>query len=275
MVLGLLVMAACDNMTGSMDTADEKLLTQAFDLTGNIVGVSQVGVDGVYIDPIADLELSTAQLSAGYDVYVTGYVGYLSSTSDGSHPRLTEFNLHVEKNLSGTWDVIGEWDAANLTSMTLSGRSNLPGREFDDAAFGTDFNKWTISETGSYRIRAKAIFTQEGTYGPETEYENVEVTLEMSFEVEFPAAPAIAARILEANNIDARYGNRRNGGNYISDVAKHMGPGTDFNGVQKELWEDDVKVMNKAYWDAVRSYLEGSPRNLVLNAAPEGYIWIW
>ena len=272
MVLGLLVMAACDNMTGSMDTAEEKLLTQAFDLTGNIVGVSQVGVDGVYIDPIADLELSAAQLSAGYDVYVTGYVGYLSSTSGGSHPKLKLLSLEVreENDPIGVWEEIGlfEDNENELTSSVI--RTDKSGREFNDVDIDTDFI-WTIESIGKYTIKARAEFTRANDYSPVEDTEDVVVTLEMSFEVEFPAAPAIAARILEANNVPARYGSGRTGGNYISDVAKHMGPGTDFDGESKELWVNDEKDMNQAYWDAVWDYLKG--RGLSLPNAPEGYIW--
>ena len=232
------------------------------------VGESTVGVAGVFIDPIANLQLSSAQLSAGYVIDVTGYVGYKSAASNPWNPRLTELHLEVNKDGEG-WLPINSWDDGQLRSEE-NVRDNKPGRKFDDTAFGTDFNKWTINATGSYKVRATAEFT--GPYADAVDTtEDIVVTLEMSFEVEFPAAPAIAARILEANDINARYGSSRTGGNYISDVAKLMGPGTNFNGVPKELWVNDEKVMNKAYWDAVKDYL--SSRGLSVPNAPAGYIW--
>lgn len=48
------------------------------------------------------------------------------------------------------------------------------------------------------------------------------------------AAPAIAGLLLEEAGIDNRYGTGKDGGNYISDVARNMAPDTDFNGVKKE-----------------------------------------
>ena len=48
------------------------------------------------------------------------------------------------------------------------------------------------------------------------------------------AAPAVAADLLKAADIKSRYGQGRNGGNHLADVAQHMGEGTDFNGVPEE-----------------------------------------
>jgi len=53
------------------------------------------------------------------------------------------------------------------------------------------------------------------------------------FDVECPAAPAVAGLLLEAVGLDNRYGTGKDGGNYIADVAKEMGPETDFHEVEK------------------------------------------
>lgn len=53
-------------------------------------------------------------------------------------------------------------------------------------------------------------------------------------EVSAKAAPAVAAYLLDEAGIAARYGNGRNGGNHIADVAGEMGDDTFFNGVAKE-----------------------------------------
>lgn len=60
-----------------------------------------------------------------------------------------------------------------------------------------------------------------------------EINTATDFEVEYLAAPAVAGLLLEAAGVDNRFGNGRDGGNYISLVARHMDPGTDFNGVSK------------------------------------------
>jgi hypothetical protein len=64
--------------------------------------------------------------------------------------------------------------------------------------------------------------------------EDTIVLEETDFEVEYLAAPAIAGLLLEEAGIDNRYGSGKDGGNYIKDVAEHMGPGTDFDEVAKE-----------------------------------------
>ena len=64
----------------------------------------------------------------------------------------------------------------------------------------------------------------------------------MAEQEDHPAAPAVANELLKDAGIKARYGQGRDGGNYISDVARHMGPGTDFNGVKKT----DVDAYRKA-----------------------------
>ena len=53
------------------------------------------------------------------------------------------------------------------------------------------------------------------------------------FDVECPAAPAVAGLLLEAAGVDNRYGTGKDGGNFIKDVANFMWPETDFNGVSK------------------------------------------
>ena len=50
---------------------------------------------------------------------------------------------------------------------------------------------------------------------------------------ECPAAPAVAGLLLEAAGVDNRYGTGKDGGNYIKEVANHMSPEADFNGVSK------------------------------------------
>lgn len=89
---------------------------------------------------------------------------------------------------------------------------------------------------------------------------------------ECKAAPDVAAQLLEDAGIDPRYGRGRDGGNYISDVARHMGPGTDFNSVDKCSIEE--------YENAIRLFLiENGINNIVLwldavNYDEEDLIWL-
>ena len=53
------------------------------------------------------------------------------------------------------------------------------------------------------------------------------------FDVECPAAPAVAGLLLEAVGVDNRWGTGKDGGNFIKEVANHMGPETYFDGVDK------------------------------------------
>lgn len=66
-------------------------------------------------------------------------------------------------------------------------------------------------------------------------------------EAEYPAAPAIAEKLLAKAGVAHRYGKGKEGGNYIADVAKMMGKGASFRGVDKK---DFI-----AYADAVKAYL--------------------
>jgi len=60
---------------------------------------------------------------------------------------------------------------------------------------------------------------------------------------ECPAAPAVAGLLLEEAGIDNRWGTGRDGGNYIKDVANHMGPETDFDGVEKcDVFEYELAI---------------------------------
>ena len=68
---------------------------------------------------------------------------------------------------------------------------------------------------------------------PATEQSSVTSLTKGDFDVECPAAPAVAGLLLEAVGLDNRYGTGKNGGNFIADVAKEMGPETDFHGVGK------------------------------------------
>ncbi|PKM66802.1 MAG: hypothetical protein CVU94_07050 [Firmicutes bacterium HGW-Firmicutes-19] len=66
-------------------------------------------------------------------------------------------------------------------------------------------------------------------------------------EAEYPAATAVAEKLLAEAGVSHRYGKGKDGGNYIADIAKLMGKGASFRGVEKK---DFI-----AYKDAVKAYL--------------------
>mgnify|MGYP001034950736 CR=1 FL=1 len=68
---------------------------------------------------------------------------------------------------------------------------------------------------------------------PTSEQSGITYLTKGDFDAECPAAPAVAGLLLEAVGVDNRYGTGRDGGNYIKDVANHMGLETDFDGVDK------------------------------------------
>lgn len=66
-------------------------------------------------------------------------------------------------------------------------------------------------------------------------------------EAEYPAATAVAEKLLAEAGVSHRYGKGKDGGNYISDIAKLMGKGASFKGIEKK---DFI-----AYKNAVEAYL--------------------
>ena len=65
----------------------------------------------------------------------------------------------------------------------------------------------------------------------------------LNYEEECLAAPAVAGLLLEAVGIDNRWGTGKTGGNYIKEVADHMGPETDFDEIGKcEVCEYEYKI---------------------------------
>lgn len=73
------------------------------------------------------------------------------------------------------------------------------------------------------------------------------------------AAPNIAEIILAAEGVSPNQsigkGKDREQLNLISETARHMGPQTQFDGIEKSVIVDGVEVCNPAYWDAVLAFL--------------------
>jgi hypothetical protein len=164
-------------------------------------------------------------------VPVTGDVSFTGGTGNGST------NLCAVKDLTVTVD--GE----QIGYLDKVGHSN--GSPSCEDTFTTWSYPWTIDAAGSYTIKVTAHVSND--VGSDVEQV---VVSQQTLTADYPAAPAVAAHILKDQGVSARYGSGKKGGNYISDVAGHMGPQTDFDGVAK----DDVD----AYEAAVYAFLDNA-----------------
>ncbi|ETA80865.1 hypothetical protein [Youngiibacter fragilis] len=231
----------------------------ALNLTLPVLGAEKQAGGTVHIDPIANLALTQEQLNAGYEVNVTGYVEFDNRVPDkdgglvfSNQGRLDILTLEVQKD-GGAFESIQKIDNdPPLDAMDLASRGKF-GREFGFTA------PWKITEVGSYLLKVTATFT--GPYEAASDVEDVTVELLIPIIVDYPAAPAVAAAILKNAGIPHRYQiSGKTYGNYISDVAAHMGStendenGSWFDGIDKS----DVD----AYYEAVYDYLKSIGANL-------------
>ncbi|MBS4177653.1 endo-1,4-beta-xylanase [Lederbergia citrea] len=72
-------------------------------------------------------------------------------------------------------------------------------------------------------------------------------------------ASKVAGIILDYNDIKPAYRNGKNGGNFISDVAKLMGPKTYFNNEPPSIKKGELDLSNRAYRRAVFDFLKSHP----------------
>ncbi|PPA69436.1 endo-1,4-beta-xylanase [Jeotgalibacillus proteolyticus] len=72
-------------------------------------------------------------------------------------------------------------------------------------------------------------------------------------------APKVAETILSYNNLKPSYKNGKKGGNFISEVAKEMGPKNVFQNEQKSIKTGKIEESNPAYRKAVYEYLKSHP----------------
>jgi hypothetical protein len=209
----------------------------------------------VNIDPIVDLVWDQDQDELTQKV--TGYVAF-DSSNDG--PKLETLELKVQKVGSKEWTVIDskDYNASTGSSEELSDRSDDQGLEFDFE------NDWTIEAEGTYKLRVIATFTnsfskaQATTPGivihaaDEGVVEDEEEDLDEDDDADTlnedgdncPAAPAVAGKILKEGGFKNHY----DGGNFIADVAKEMGPNGEFQGVEKCDTEE--------YQEKIEAFLE-------------------
>lgn len=104
-----------------------------------------------------------------------------------------------------------------------------------------------IPSKGIYTV--SAALTSSGHTGSDTE--TVEFLLEESSEVKFVyrAAPAVANSLLKGTDVKGR-----DRGQCIKAVARHMGPGTDFDGMKKSDVDEYTSVVDAFLAKTCRGY---------------------
>lgn len=141
---------------------------------------------------------------------------------------------------------------------------------FDDAESGESdflFDADGLS-VGYYDVSFKIWKQKNPSSDPEREFEECEEVevyeVSMTIYVAPMAAPNIAELILQYNEVNARWGKGKTGGNFIQEVAHEMGSsdcdnsGTDFKGVSKDEYCPtlEMDVSNSAYRTAVFNFLK-------------------
>ncbi|UTR11524.1 hypothetical protein MM300_04110 [Evansella sp. LMS18] len=189
-------------------------ITMAMLLSLLIASVSFAAfVPSISLNPIGNLNFS--EFPQVYEV--TG-----TATSD---KPIQDLGLYIDGELHG--------DAFDTISKG----------ENKDETYHFSFD-WNITEPGEYSVKVK------GRHGNEWGNDSEEVIVSTDVvEVDYPAAPAVANKLLKDAGIGNMLGKGKNGINLISSVAHEMGPGTDFHGVEKSDTE--------AYEAAVKAFLNG------------------
>lgn len=150
-------------------------------------------------------------------INVTGTVSRSDTSGGGGNDNLCgvqEFKVVVDDGV----------DATEIGTKTWSQGSSGCAITLDDWSF-----PYTITAPGVFTVTASGKRT-----GSEVGSDAVDFQAELATIVaSFPAAPSVAGKLLAENGASHKYGSGRNGGNHIADVARHMGPGTDFDGAKK------------------------------------------
>jgi hypothetical protein len=147
----------------------------------------------------------------------------------------TQFKVEYQRWINEAWSAPttiaeGAYDGVNKRFFHTSDNpnANCPSDRTDN------FN-WAYGAlpVGVYKLRTSAMAGQ-GTH--ESGYEDDvggALWTETEVIVDYAAAPSVAVSLLNAAGISHRYGSGKSGGNHVADVAKEMGPGTDFGGASK------------------------------------------
>jgi hypothetical protein len=198
------------------------------------ISMSMVAVADPDVDPIVTITSDTGSFTV-----VQGNTLNLTATS-------------IMANFAQDWQ---------LKEQTWTGATRTGGNEVGDVLNSTapptqlqfvsnaQFSAVGL-EPGLYSVKYEITVTRLAGNKDGSSYDEVEITVtgDIPVVVDYPAAPAIAARLLRENGVS---GSAR--GYYVSMVALYMGPQTDFDGVAKsdaaayEAAVDAFLMLNGAY----------------------------
>ena len=179
--------------------------------------------------------------------FAAGPVLTVTSPADGSSLTYTSFpqDVDVQGTVAYTGGSGGNTNLCGVKdlSVTVDDGAGLPGSvteigSMDAVASGgpttclsltstTWSFPWTVSAPGEYTIRATAKVNPSQESG--SAEADVVVVYEETVTASYPAAPAVANALLGESPVKGKVR-----GHCVAAVAEHMGPQTDFDGVQKE-----------------------------------------
>jgi len=143
---------------------------------------------------------------------------FLFTRKGGEFEDADHFSYGFEIEVGDEWEGFGE---AN-------------GKKSEDGLTGcVDLSSL---DDGTYRFRVKGM-AKDGTGQSTTTHHTESWVGEITIGTDAPAAPAVAAALLNDAGIAPRYGTGNQGGNYVSEVADEMGKDggtTYFRGIAKE-----------------------------------------
>lgn len=249
-----------------LDTDDDVTITGTAidpDITSQIDGSGIAGVDVLITGPdhysVAPTVSGKENWSADWETPTTpgAYVISSRATDKAGNVQVTAALatvyvgidapvmrlLTIEATTGGTCSAITEGPYASGSAVSIIASANN----------GYEFTGWT-APAGSFEDSkdSTTIFTMPDQNVTVTA--NFKLITETDEEAEaYKAAPAIAAEILKAKGISPNAKKTKGekgekGMNYISEVAKMMGKGASFNGVDKSNYDD--------YYAEVKEYLE-------------------
>ncbi|MBS3988250.1 MAG: hypothetical protein KGZ38_09825 [Erysipelothrix sp.] len=234
--------------------------------TASMITAEPISAPNVSIDPVLGTSLVSETLK-GTSVNVTGFVtwtnGYVFQTSPQNRTITGLRSIELK-------DADVQVGILSFSGPTGMQPEYLPTRGVEGAEF--EFS-WLIPSDvivgDKFSLTVVAQFTASNGSFTEDEVEIVEIIADVTVYVIPMAAPNVAELILKYNNVNARYGQGRTGGNYIQEVAHFMGKvrnsliphPTDFNSENKEFYNEteDRFEGRVEYREAVLDFLNGHP----------------
>ena len=226
---------------------------------------------GTILTLLIALGFSSNAVSAAPDPKPDPYVLTAISPDSSSinYIEVTEGEVLNLTALSERVNTTGDWYVASDTWTNATEGLGAIG-------IGPSYSSTATFDSASYAVGDKVVVTYtivlqrgEGSGqspnidGTDSAYvEVIEETVTATIYIAPMAAPAVAAKILQFNNLKPSYRDGKLTGNFIADVAREMGPQTMFNEIEKGIWDDasEMEISNPAYREEVLDFLNVHPK---------------